>query len=175
MLHDKAVELLKPAFESQSAPVVWLDLGCGEGTFTKALCDIIPDGSVIYAVDNNRAALSKLPTAWHDVAIHKINADFIIDPLEPPLADGILMANAFHYVVDKPALIRKLVKLMKPGAAFLIVEYETDRANPWVPYPIDFEAVQLLFREHGFHNVRKIGDAPSVYRSGGMYAASIRQ
>ena len=55
------------------------------------------------------------------------------------------MANAFHYVKDKPAFIEKIKKHLKPSGQMIIVEYDTVRQNRWVPYPISFENLIQTF------------------------------
>ncbi len=44
----------------QAIPVtwgVWADLGSGEGAFTLALADILPEKSIIYSIDKDPASL----------------------------------------------------------------------------------------------------------------------
>ena len=59
--------------------------------------------------------------------------------------DGILMANALHYVRDKAAFIEKLKKYLKTSGELIIVEYDTVRQNRWIPYPITFEKLTETF------------------------------
>jgi ubiquinone/menaquinone biosynthesis C-methylase UbiE len=85
--------------------------------------------------------------------------------------DGILMANALHYVKDKNVVIKKLAKHLKPAGQFIIVEYDTEQSNQWVPYPISFSRLQETFSAEGYNDIKKIGERRSVYRGGKMYAA----
>jgi hypothetical protein len=82
------------------------------------------------------------------------------------------MANSIHYIADKPALIRKLETMFIDSPRFLFVEYDTESANRWVPYPISFEKLKNLFDGLGYRNVVKISERPSAY-SGMMYCAMI--
>jgi ubiquinone/menaquinone biosynthesis C-methylase UbiE len=96
------------------------------------------------------------------------------DPLELPPLDGILMANALHYVENKPGFIDKLKRYLKPKSGFLIVEYDLDKPVPtWVPYPVSFVALTRLFKTAGYGSVEKLGERPSRYGRGNMYAALI--
>ena len=45
------------------------------------------------------------------------------------------MANALHYVCDQDVFLEGLVAAMQEPNV-LLVEYHTDTANPWVPFPI---------------------------------------
>jgi trans-aconitate methyltransferase len=171
----KAIQLIQDAFKGHQEPVAWADLGCGSGTFTKALATLLEKGSAIYAVDRSLPSLNKLPAVMEDVIIHKAHVDFITEALPAHDLDGVLMANSLHYVADKPSLIHKLSIHLRPNATLLIVEYDSDRANQWVPYPIPFTSLEKLFQDNGYAIVEKIGEQPSVYNSGGMYAALIKR
>lgn len=144
----------------------WADLGCGSGLFSKALLQLLPSSSVVYAID-------KQPQSFRESNILFHQLDFINDELPFDFLDGILMANALHYVKDKPALISKLKRHIKTNAAFVVVEYDTEKSNQWVPFPINFISLQQLFVKEGFEFVEKINERPSRYNSGKMYSAHI--
>ena len=153
-------------------PQNWADLGCGSGTFTEALARMLPARSIVYGVDKG-AGLHPHTTA-NGVSILSRQVDFLSEELGLYHLDGILMANSLHYVKDKPAFLLGLKASLKPGASFLIVEYDTDRAVPtWVPYPISFASLQGLFHAAGYGGVQKLASQPSVYHSGDLYAAFI--
>lgn len=141
----------------------WADLGCGSGTFTLALQSLLAQGSRITAVDKDT---QQLP-------VHFIKADF--EKSELPLAglDGILMANSIHYVRDKNKLIKKLETYFAEKPAFVIVEYDTTRSNPWVPYPVNYQNLADLFTGLGYGNISKLAEIPSRF-GGRMYSALIR-
>jgi ubiquinone/menaquinone biosynthesis C-methylase UbiE len=104
----------------------------GAGLFTYALANLLTTGSTIYAWDKGNTPLSPLPNP-HQVNIKPGRLDFIAEELPVSGLDGILMANSLHYVQDKPAFLEKVSKHLQENGAFLIVEYETIRANSWVP------------------------------------------
>ncbi|WP_459083783.1 hypothetical protein [Chryseobacterium sp. A301] len=56
-------------------------------------------------------------------------ADFVTDDLSLITVEGILMANALHFVKDKENLIKKLEKNFKIVTRFIIVEYEQYTKN----------------------------------------------
>lgn len=82
------------------------------------------------------------------------------------------MANSFHYIKDKPALLLKLKNYLKPEGKF-IIEYDTMKSNPWVPYPIDYLRLRELFINMDFKNEHKIGVRRSLYRSENIYVCYI--
>ena len=55
----------------------------------------------------------------------------------------------------------------------IVVEYETDTPNRWVPFPITFGKLSTLFAHLGYGAVTKVNERPSSF-GGTMYAALIR-
>jgi trans-aconitate methyltransferase len=162
MSHENAVALIQNAVTA-NVPQRWADLGCGSGTFTKALHSLLPLGSYITAVDRESQRLD-MPGAEF------VRANFEKDELGLSGLDGILMANSLHYVKDKAALIRKLEFSFADDPKFVVIEYDNRRANPWVPYPIPFEQLKSIFKGLGYTKIRKIAERPSAY-SGMIYCA----
>ncbi len=170
----EAVSLIQSPHHSYPSHQTWADLGAGTGTFTLALAEILSPPGRIVTVDKDAGALRQIPSTHNQITIEYREANFIKEDLLLENLDGILMANALHYVKDKVALINKLGKYLKEDGCFLIVEYETVRVNPWVPYPIRFQALKELFATTGFLSTEKLGEAPSRYQ-GKMYATFIQR
>ncbi|WP_143306757.1 class I SAM-dependent methyltransferase [Chitinophaga vietnamensis] len=165
-----AIALIQQDIPPQAT--LWTDLGCGSGLFTRALATMLAKGSTIYAIDTQPSLHAE--TTSGGVAIQPMTLDFVKDPLPLPALNGVLMANALHYVKDKPAFLRKLQAGLQPGAVFLIVEYDTDTPVPtWVPYPLSFTSLKKLFATAGYQQVKPLGRRPSVYGRAEIYAAWI--
>jgi SAM-dependent methyltransferase len=155
-------------------PTTWADLGCGTGTFTLALADLLASGSIIHALDNDAAALRKIPSAHKRVSITTHHGDFMDQEMWPFAGlDGILMANSLHYVEDQATFIRACEPRMRSPRHFLIVEYDTDAANRWVPYPVTARRLTSLFTGAGYGSIRLLRSRPSLYRRAALYAAFI--
>ena len=165
MTHNEAVSFIQNTVRA-SVPENWADLGCGSGTFTRALIGLLPEGSHITAVDREHKQLN-IP------GVDFVKADFEKNELGLAGLDGILLANSIHYMPNKKPLIRKLEILFAGSPRFLIIEYDTDNSNPWVPYPISFHQLQTLFRDLGYEHISKLNERPSAYNSGLMYCALI--
>lgn len=163
MQHYEATALIQNAIPT-GAPGYWADLGCGAGTFTKALSGLLPEGSRILAIDRE-------PQAFRSPEITFTQADFVSDQLDLSGLDGILMANALHFVQDRTALIRKLETCFAGTPRFVLVEYDTETSNLWVPYPLSFAAMRTLFGGLGY-SVLKTGDKASAF-GGRMYSALV--
>ncbi|WP_315820806.1 class I SAM-dependent methyltransferase [Paraflavitalea speifideaquila] len=168
----EAIDLIRTPYLDSITPQSWADLGAGTGMFTKALAHLIGDNSTIYAVDKNIADLQQIQ-APAQVVIKTLKADFINDPLHLTGLTGILMANSLHFVKDKFSFLDKIRESMSEGSAFLIVEYDTNKANQWVPYPIGFTMLKQLFEELGYDTIEKINDMPSRYNNNKIYSAWI--
>jgi trans-aconitate methyltransferase len=162
-----AINLIQSSATKSDTPTNWAELGCGSGLFTKALSTLLYAGSKIIAVDKDASALRKVDVA-NGIILEKLHADFINDELPLQNFDGILMANALHFVKDKNVFIQRLQSYVNETASFIIVEYDTNRSNPWVPYPLNVEGWKKLFKQTGYSRYREINRHPSVYRRAEM-------
>jgi SAM-dependent methyltransferase len=171
MRHEDAVALLEAAALDRWTPSSWADLGCGDGTFTRALAELIAPGSIIHAIDRDAAALARVPSVVGSVRIDKHVGDFTWSWPFVTVLDGVLMANAMHYVRDQPAFLRSCLPQVSVAGRFLIVEYDTAIANPWVPYPINRARLAELFSQIG--DVTMLGTRRSTYGRARLYAAIV--
>ncbi len=164
MNHDDHVALLRDGVSGQSGR--WADLGSGSGAFTLALADLLGPDAEIYSVDRDRHALdrqrSEFRLRFPEDAVHFIVADFTVPREFPPL-DGIVMANSLHFQRDKDRVLRLLHGYLSPGGRLILVEYNTDRGNHWVPYPLSYRTWEALARRTGFVAVRLLASRPSRF------------
>jgi ubiquinone/menaquinone biosynthesis C-methylase UbiE len=166
-----AVGMIAESGVGTLGPTTWADLGCGDGTFTRALAECLAAGSTIHAIDRDTRALRRIPAERHDVRIETHHGDFTALPWPFADLDGILMANALHFIRSQAAFIRQCAGHMKRQPRFIVVEYDTDEANPWVPYPVSRARLGRLFRSAGYASVTLLGSRPSVYQRVPLYAA----
>jgi SAM-dependent methyltransferase len=172
---EDAVALIGGRRIGGDQPAIWADLGCGDGTFTRALATLLPTGSVIHAVDQNARALRQIPGEHAGVSIVRHLADFSTPPWPFDALDGVLLANSLHYVRDQPAFIRACQPAMRHPRRFLIVEYDTDRPNRWVPYPLSRKALERLFGEERYPSIAFLGSRPSTYQRAELYGAWVEE
>ena len=171
MTIDEAATLIRSGIQAEPEGAMWADLGCGSGTFTTALATLLGEHSRIYAIDKVDQIIESRGGNNVDIKFAKI--DFINDALPVTNLDGILMANSLHYVKEKDLFIKKLSRHLKPAGQVIIVEYDTEHSNQWVPYPISFTSLQKTFAAAAFSDIKKIGERKSIYRTGKMYAAAV--
>lgn len=169
-----AIALVNHPGITGSSPTTWADFGSGAGLFTNALAHLLMPGSKIYAIDKDPKAYKSID-AVRDVVLENIHADFTNAIPDISTLDGILMANSLHFVSNKVDFIKRLTSYFKESETFLIVEYDFDTANTWVPYPIRFSSLQKLFLSLQFHSVEKINELPSRYHSGSIYSAIVKR
>lgn len=155
----------------------WADLGAGTGAFTMALRELVGPAAVIYAVDKDPSSLTKLRGAYERRfgeagRLHTLQVDFHALLGLPPL-DGALMANSLHFFRDKAPLLMQVRGLLKPRGMLLLVEYNVDKGNPWVPYPLSFGSFKSLATAAGFEEPRLVATHPSSFLRE-FYAACAR-
>ena len=174
-----AIELIRDAVGVSAG--VWADLGAGTGTFTRALTELLGAGSTLYAVDANARAVRALrelsSSSSGSVRMIAVSADFT-RPLELPglvrggaQLDGILLANALHFVRDAERVLSGLVKELRPGGRVIVVEYDRREASQWVPYPITASRWLQLAESAGLTDPTITATRPSSY-SGILYTGT---
>ena len=155
----------------------WADLGAGDGTFTRALRELLGPDSRIYAVDRDPGAITAIRrwTAKDAADVIPVVADFT-HPFELPglgngTLDGMLLANALHFVRDANVVLARLVELVRPGGRVVIVEYDRRAPSPWVPYPIPESRLPALAASAGLSRPEITARRPSRF-SGILYVAT---
>lgn len=151
----------------------WADLGSGGGAFTLALADLLGPGGRIVSVDRDAAALSgqarALSGRYPDVDVQLNVADFT-RPLSLAQLDGVVMANSLHFVRHKLPVLSLVRSYLRNGGRLVLVEYDADRGNPWVPHPLSFGTWEMLAAEAGFRETRRLASVPSRFL-GSIYSA----
>jgi len=164
MNHQDHVNLLKQGI--LQAGGVWADFGAGSGAFTLALAELIGPGGTIFAVDKNGRDLKKLDNNisqhYPDITLHTIKADFTGLLSLPPL-DGLVMANSLHFIRNKEPVVQRLRDYLKADGRFLLVEYNVDRGNMWVPHPLTFASWAKLAQRSGFSHTELLASRPSRF------------
>ena len=155
-----------------------MDVGAGDGTFTRALVQRLGPQSEIYAVDADANALAKLGQ-WatrEGARVIPVVADFTrgfeLPGLDQRSLDGILAANALHFVPDPAKVLAQLVGRLRPGGRVVLIEYHRRRATRWVPYPIDKERLPDIAAQAGLTSPAIVGTRPSMY-GGVLYVAAM--
>ena len=165
MDHTNHVNLLSPASLDKGGS--WADLGAGSGAFTFALRELIGPMATIYAIDKDRNSLNSLKSEYRvrfasDENLHLQVEDFSRTSNLPPL-DGILVANSLHYFKDRVKVLQHIKSFLKPNGKLIVIEYNVDSGNLWVPYPFSFGTFGKLAAQAGFAEPQLLAKNPSSF------------
>jgi SAM-dependent methyltransferase len=145
---------------------VWADLGSGDGAFTLALADLLGPGAQICSVDREAHSLERqeisMALQFPEAQVTYLAADYT-RPLELPPLDGVVMANTLHFQRAKDGVLALVRGYLKPGGRLLLVEYNADHGNMWVPYPLAYPTWEQLASANGFVQTRLLATTPSRF------------
>jgi SAM-dependent methyltransferase len=172
--HKDHAELLRKGIPGSGG--VWADFGAGEGAFTLALAELTGPEAVIYSIDKDRRALARQAQAMKvrfpdrpAGNLQILNTDFT-RRIDLPSLDGLVMANALHFQRDKEPLVRLLKSYLAPNGRMLLIEYNTDSGNAWVPHPLSYPTWEKLAAQTGFMSTQLLATYPSRFL-GEIYSA----
>ncbi|MGE5333635.1 MAG: class I SAM-dependent methyltransferase [Nitrososphaerota archaeon] len=164
MNHDDHVRLIRDGVTGGGS--MWADLGSGGGAFTLALADLLGAGGHVYSVDTDERALREqrqaLQARFPAAMVEQRTADFT-RPLDLPPLDGVVMANSLHFQRHKEPVLRLVRDMLKPRGRLVLVEYNADKGNWWVPYPLSYPTWEKLARANGFIETRLLATVPSRF------------
>src|SRR5688572_2099936 len=119
MDHRDHVELLRRGVPAGGG--TWADVGSGSGAFTLALADLLGPGATIVSVDRDAGALREqagaMRSRFPDTHLVQHAADFTGAVPLPPDLDGLVIANALHFVprAEQAGVLRALAAHLRPG------------------------------------------------------------
>jgi ubiquinone/menaquinone biosynthesis C-methylase UbiE len=171
MEHAELVAMIRDGVTSGA----WADLGSGDGAFTLALADLLgpePEGSIV-SVDRDGGALRRqreaMQARFPATRVEYVHADFT-RPLDLPRLDGVVMANSLHFVRNKAPVLELVRGALRPGGRLVLVEYDADRGNPWVPHPLSFSTWERVSEAADLIGTRLLARRPSRFLNA-MYSA----
>lgn len=170
-----AVALIRRAVPARAG--TWADFGSGDGAFTRALVERIGPEGRVYAVDHDASAVAALGrwAAKEAPGVVPVVADFSrpieLPGLERGGLDGMLLANALHFVRDQAGVLRGLAAWLRPGGRVALVEYDRRLASRWVPFPIPATRWAALAADAGLENPVVTAARESAF-GGRLYAAA---
>ena len=138
---------------------VWIDAGCGNGTFTFPLASMV---SKVIALDTNKHNLSYLESKKSPkMAIMTKSIDFNNPSWYKDSVDGILFGFSLHYnSVHKNALKNAYLQL-KPGGKLVVFEYSSEKPVSWVPYPLPLNKLIPILKDLSFQSIKVIENIPA--------------
>lgn len=102
------------------------EVGCGNGYFALPAARIV-DPVTVYACDLDESLLAECSTLAEQQGAENIDlihgdARQLSEHL-PERVDVVLLANAFHGVEDRDALVREVEASLRPGGRFIVVNW----------------------------------------------------
>jgi len=137
------------------APGLWADLGSGGGAFTLALADLLGPGGRIVSVDRDGGALRRQREAMRG-------------------AFPAAAVEYLHFVRRKEPVLAAVRGWLAPGGRLVLVEYDADRGNPWVPHPLSYRTWERVAGENGFAETHLLARRPSSHLNAMYSALSLR-
>jgi ubiquinone/menaquinone biosynthesis C-methylase UbiE len=129
----EAYERSRPEYPHEAAlwltgdpPLDVVDLAAGTGKLTRVLVRL---GHRVIAVEPLPEMLAELEAAVPGVAAHVGTAESM--PLPDGSADAVVVAQAFHWF-DRPAALREIARVLRPGGQVGLVWNVRDQSVPWV-------------------------------------------
>lgn len=166
MTHEEMVALIRDGVTTIGG--TWADLGAGQGQFTTALRTLVGQGATIHAIDKNARDLNR-----NHAATHYHQTDFT-RPLPVNALDGVLMANALHWVRDQQTVLSHIKNALNPTGCVVIVEYDVSVPRPYmVPYPVPLTRLKTLGKATGFAKIQQIGQRRSPRTGISMIAVQL--
>jgi len=150
--------------------MVMADLGSGPGFFTVPMAQLVGEKGLVYAVDGNQAMLNALTENLANAGVNPkvvkiINSDVCSTGIPDTSVDLVLFANLLHEVADRKAFFRELLRIAKPEACIVDLDWkkmETEHGPPMKERLSEAEA-SCVFTENGFSVVKQIDVGPCHY------------
>ena len=99
---------------------------------------------------------------YPEVPVRYVQSDFS-RPLDLPLLDGVIMANALHFTREKDPVLKLIRGYLGRDSRMILVEYNVDRGNMWVPYPLSYSRFESLAPQVGLQRPRLLAAHPSSF------------
>ena len=156
---------------------VILDYGCGIGFNTISAAEIVGKEGMVYALDIHPLAIKSVEKKIREKGLKNIKT--ILSGLDTGLPDEsvdiVILYNVLPMVKDRPALIKELYRVLKPGGVLsaksgLIVNLysrEKMRTKDLEKLMIDNDPLKLERRIGEFHIFKKIKDEDGLTSDNG--------
>ncbi len=144
------------------------DIGCGSGFFSIAAARLFPRANIL-SVDRQQDMLDFVARRAREAGLENVET-IRADATRLPIADGsldaVLMSHVFHDIPERDAMRDEVYRILRPGGAFLLVEWDKVDTPMGPPIEIRIAAQELrdILTAGGF-SVERIAHGPgSTYR-----------
>ena len=81
----------------------------------------------------------------------------------PSLDSRTCSPHVRRLFLDKESFLRLVWSYLLPGGRLILVEYNVDRGNPWVPYPLSYSTWESNVQRLNFVNTALLASRPSSF------------
>ena len=128
---EEIAAYLQPSLPAEGGIV--LDLGGGTGVLSARLAPLLDVRFVV--ADPARAMTRYVPD---DARIEVVDAPAQALPFPDHHFDGVIVSDAFHHFGDQESAVREIARVMKPGAAVVMLEFDArNRLVRWIERLVD--------------------------------------
>jgi len=100
------------SWQPQRAGGMWLDAGCGAGTYARAM---VAAGQQVVAVDYSLPSLRKAQQRSEEASLLLLGADVTRLPLASNCCDGAICFGVLQALSDPERAVRELARVVRPG------------------------------------------------------------
>ncbi len=137
---------------------VWIDAGCGNGTYTIPLSNLV---SEVIALDKNWNNLSYLESKIpFETNITTQQFDFSNPSWYKDLVDGILFSFSLHYDPIHSTALNHAYQQLKLGGRLVVIDYSSEKSVPWVPFPLPQHELISILENLSFKDIQVIQELP---------------
>ena len=144
------------------------DIGCGSGYFTIAAARMLPQTRIL-AVDRQQDMLDFVAERARSAGltnVETIQSDATSLPFADAELDAVLMSHVFHDIPEHAAMREEVHRVLKPGGAFFLVEWEKEDTpmGPPLAIRIGSDDLSAILRAGGFKVEQVLHGPGSTYR-----------
>ncbi len=148
-----------------------LDVGCGTGSITRDIANIVGPSGKVTGIDNTEKFIISGQENFRDIKNMELIAIdlFQYDPPKP--FDLIVSARTMQWLNNVPDALIKMKSMLKPGGILSILDYNHKKIQ-WTPEPPaimkKFYAAFLKWREHAGMNNQVADDLAKLFEDAGF-------
>ncbi|MCK4579503.1 MAG: class I SAM-dependent methyltransferase [Candidatus Marinimicrobia bacterium] len=143
-----------------------LDIGCGNGYFAIPFAREVGAGGFVYAIDTSQEMLELLAGASRELNnIKMVLSEESSIPLADTMGDLIFSSIVYHEFEDRPAMIKELVRLAKPDASHVVIDWNqrSDEHGPRMGHRVAEEVVVAEYELAGLGLKKRFQPGPDHY------------
>ncbi|MHA2099759.1 MAG: methyltransferase domain-containing protein [Candidatus Kariarchaeaceae archaeon] len=125
---EKRLQPLVSIVSKNGSSGIWLDIGTGDGLFSKLLSTILPNVTIIRSDISKHADYGNLGLKSYLQSLG----------IRENSLSGIICSQVLHYIETKnhSNIIDHLNSLLTESGSLLLIEYKINKSYSWIPYPV---------------------------------------